>query len=172
MWRERLIMWRELVSRLFDDARFRSPATAHELQEVESALGLTLPADLRSLLLESNGVAADYSAPLVWSAAEMIEQNLLFRRNPEFRELYMPFDALLFFGAEGNGDQFAYRILDGQIRDPRSTGGTTSPTIGSGSPTTSWITSRGPFPASSRPSSSYSRFFGSTSLNVAYSSTS
>jgi len=117
MWRERLIMWRELVSRLFDDARFRSPATAHELQEVESALGLTLPADLRSLLLESNGVAADYSAPLVWSAAEMIEQNLLFRRNPEFRELYMPFDALLFFGAEGNGDQFAYRILDGQIRE-------------------------------------------------------
>src|SRR5688572_3584553 len=111
-------MWRELVSQLFGAARFRAPAAAHELQEVESALRVTLPADLRSLLLESNGVAAYYSAPLVWSAAEMIEQNLLFRRNPDFRDLYMPFDALFFFGAEGNGDQFAYRILDGEIREP------------------------------------------------------
>ena len=110
-------MWRELVSRLFHDARFRSPATADELQEIESTVGLTLPTDLRSFLLESNGVAAHYSAPLVWSAAEMIEQNLLFRGNPDFRDLYMPFDALFFFGAEGNGDQFAYRILNGQIRE-------------------------------------------------------
>ena len=111
-------MWRELVSQLFGDARFRAPATAHEVQEIETTFGVTLPADLRSLLLESNGVAAYYSAPLVWSAAEMIEQNRLFRRNPDFRDLYMSFDALLFFGAEGNGDQFAYRILDGQIREP------------------------------------------------------
>ena len=110
-------MWRELVSRLFDDARFQPPATADQLRQVESALAVTLPADLRSLLLESNGVAAYYSAPLVWSAAELIEQNVLFRGKPEFRELYMPFDSLLFFGAEGNGDQFAYRILGGQIRE-------------------------------------------------------
>lgn len=110
-------MWRELVSGLFDDARFKGPATTGELQQLEATFGLTLPGDLRSLLLESNGVAAYYSAPLVWSVAEMVEQNLLFRRKPEFRELYMPFDSLFFFGAEGNGDQFAYRILDKQIRE-------------------------------------------------------
>jgi hypothetical protein len=110
-------MWRERISRLFDDARFQPPATAGQLRQVETIFGVTLPADLRSLLLESNGVAAYYSAPLVWSAAEIIEQNLFFRRNPEFRDLYMPFDALLFFGAEGNGDQFAYRVLAGQIHD-------------------------------------------------------
>ncbi|HEY7520373.1 MAG TPA: SMI1/KNR4 family protein [Methylomirabilota bacterium] len=110
-------MWRELVSRLFDDGRFQPPASADQLRQVEAALGVTLPPDLESFLLESNGVAAYYSSPLVWSATEIIEQNLLFRRNPDFRELYMPFDALLFFGAEGNGDQFAYRILDGQIRE-------------------------------------------------------
>ena len=110
-------MWRELVSGLFDDARFQPPATSGQLQQLEATFGLELPADLRSLLLESNGVAAYYSAPLVWSAAEMIDQNLLFRGNAGFRELYMPFDSLFFFGAEGNGDQFAYRILAGQIRE-------------------------------------------------------
>jgi hypothetical protein len=30
----------------------------------------------------------------------------------------MPFDALLFFGDAGNGDQFAYGILDGEVRMP------------------------------------------------------
>ena len=110
-------MWRERISRLFDDARFQPPATTAELRQIETTFGVALPADLRSLLLESNGVAAYYSAPLVWSAAEMIHQNLFFRRNPEFRDLYMPFDALLFFGAEGTGDQFAYRVLGGQIHD-------------------------------------------------------
>jgi hypothetical protein len=129
-------MWRELVSQLFGDARFRASATAHELQEIETTFGVTLPADLRSLLLESNGVAAYYSAPLVWSAAEMIEQNLLFRRSPDFRDLYMPFDALFFFGAEET--VISSRTGSSTVRSasPRSTSGTTSPTIGSGSPTT------------------------------------
>jgi hypothetical protein len=112
-----MAMWRELVSRLFDDAEFHSPATAGQLQELERTFGLTLPGDLRTLLLESNGVAAHYGAPLVWSTEEMIEQNLRFRQHAAFPELYMPFDCLFFFGAEGNGDQFAYRILAGQIRD-------------------------------------------------------
>lgn len=110
-------MWRELVSRLFKDAEFQPPATASQLQQLESTFRLKLPEDLRSLLLESNGVAAHYSSPLVWSTVETTEQNLLFRRNPGFAELYMAFDCLFFFGAEGNGDQFAYRILAGQIRD-------------------------------------------------------
>lgn len=110
-------MWRELVSRLFGDAKFHAPATLTQLHQVESALGITLPADLRSLLLESNGVAGNYSSPLVWSTDDIVQQNLAFRRNSDFAELYMPFDHLFFFGADGGGDQFAYRILGGQIRD-------------------------------------------------------
>jgi hypothetical protein len=50
------------------------------------------------------------------AGTELIAQNRLFRENADFAELYMPFDSLLFFGAEGNGDQFGYRILGGQIR--------------------------------------------------------
>lgn len=33
----------------------------------------------------------------------------------ELADLYISFDDLLFFGADGGGDQFAYRILDGGI---------------------------------------------------------
>jgi hypothetical protein len=48
---------------------------------------------------------------------ELIAQNQLFRRNAEYSDLYMPFDCLLFFGGEGNGDQFGYRILGGRIHE-------------------------------------------------------
>ena len=53
--------------------------------------------------------------PLMWSTDGIVTENLAFRETREFRELYMPFDSLLFFGEEGNGDQFAYRMLNGTI---------------------------------------------------------
>ena len=36
----------------------------------------------------------------------------MFRRDPEFARLYMPFEPLLFFADAGNGDQFAFVIRD------------------------------------------------------------
>jgi SMI1-KNR4 cell-wall len=110
-------MWRERISALFDDARLAPPATEQQIRQIERELNVVLPPELKALLLESDGIAAYYGSPLVWPAAEIIEQNRLFRTNPDFVQLYMPFDGLLFFGAEGNGDQFAYRILGGQIRE-------------------------------------------------------
>ena len=110
-------MWRELISGLFADAKFRAPATASELERAETELRISLPDELRSLLLETNGVAAYYSTPLVWPVEEIITQNRMFRENADFVELYMPFDSLLLFGAEGNSDHFGYRILGGQVRD-------------------------------------------------------
>jgi hypothetical protein len=110
-------MWRDLISGLFADAKFRAPAATSDLERAETELQISLPDELRSLLLETNGVAAYYSSPLVWPVEEMITQNRFFRENPDFSELYMPFDSLLLFGAEGNSDHFGYRILGGQIRD-------------------------------------------------------
>ena len=109
-------MWREFVSGLFDDAEFNESAAQADLKRLEAAFDLTVPDELKTFLLETNGVEADY-APLVWSVDEMIEQNQSFRDNEEFAQLYMPFDCLFFFGGEGNGDQFGYRVLAGQIRD-------------------------------------------------------
>ena len=48
-------MWRELIERLDAQAVFHPPATVKQLHEVEGALGVTLPADLCSLLRETNG---------------------------------------------------------------------------------------------------------------------
>lgn len=110
--------WRDLLSTEFEDATFNPAATTAEVRGAEAELGLEFPDELRTLLLESNGVAADHSQPLVWSAQEIVRQNRLFREHAEFPDLYMPFDCLLFFGADVNGDQFAYRILRGRIPNP------------------------------------------------------
>src|SRR5262245_22851149 len=108
--------WRELVQRLTPDCEFSPPATAAQIAAAEQALGAALPADLRSLLLESNGVAGLYGLGLVWPLERIEADNLAFRSNPDFCELYMPFDPLLFFADAGNGDQFAFCVLAGEVR--------------------------------------------------------
>jgi hypothetical protein len=57
-----------------------------------------------------------YGLGLIWPVERIVEDNLSFRSNAEFKELYMPFDHLLFFADAGNGDQFAYSINAGVIR--------------------------------------------------------
>ena len=53
---------------------------------------------------------------MVWSIERIVEDNLHFRRNAQFAELYMPFDSLLFFADAGNGDQFAFPIVGRSFR--------------------------------------------------------
>jgi hypothetical protein len=110
--------WRRLIGSSFKDAKFYAPASTQEIGHAERDLGVEFPPELRELLLETNGASAHYSSPFVWPVEEIVEQNKHFRANKSFKELYMPFNDLLFFGAEGNGDQFAYRILNGRISDP------------------------------------------------------
>jgi hypothetical protein len=110
--------WRQLIGNAFPDARFYIPASAREIGHAERELGIEFPADLRQLLGATNGVAANHGAPLVWPVEEIIAQNRHFRTSREFARLYAPFTDLLFFGAEGNGDQFAYRLDGGRVTDP------------------------------------------------------
>src|SRR5262249_6496660 len=93
-----------------------APASAASIGEAEEGLGIALPAELKELLSECNGISGRYGPELVWSAERLLKANIEFRTFPDFRELYMPFDCLLFFGDNGGGDQFAYRILDRVIR--------------------------------------------------------
>ena len=60
----------------------------------------------------------EYDLSLVWPLQRIIDDNLRFRADPEFKTLYMPFDCLLFFSDAGNGDQFAYAITGGDVRRP------------------------------------------------------
>jgi hypothetical protein len=100
-------MWRDIVE-AFPAAELRSPAHTAALDRIEETLGQPLPVDLRSFLLESDGLSDEYGTDLVWSAERILNDNLSFRENEQFRSLYMPFDPLIFFGDNGGGDQFAF----------------------------------------------------------------
>ncbi len=103
-------MWKEFVQRHTDKCEFTAPSTVDQLDDAESRLGVGLPEDLRGLLLETDGVVGEYGEGVIWPLKRIVEENLSFRANAVFRELYMPFDHLLFFGDYANGDQFAFPI--------------------------------------------------------------
>lgn len=109
-------MWRERLRELSSHLTFTAAASEDTLRAAEHELRLELPRELRALLQESDGVLGEYELGLVWRTARILSDNRTFRTYAEFRPLYMPFDALLFFGDAGNGDPFAYAINDGEVR--------------------------------------------------------
>ena len=109
-------MWKEFISDLSDEYKFQPPTSDSEIVNAEKLLEISLTDDLKSLLKESNGISDKYGTDLIWSVERIKDDNLGFRANEDFKELYMPFGCLLFFADAGNGDQFAYTILDKEIR--------------------------------------------------------
>ena len=109
-------MWRSVFESISGPVSFTSPAAPQAVAEAQQRLGLSFPDELLDLLRESDGIAGEYGLGLVWPLERIVGDNLAFRANPDFRELYMPFDCLLFFADAGNGDQFAYAICGGEIR--------------------------------------------------------
>ncbi|MEU6277620.1 SMI1/KNR4 family protein [Streptomyces populi] len=101
------IMWRESVLEVFPDAGLRAPVEASEVVAAEGRLGRALPAELKQLLLESNGVIGHTCVDTVWTLEQIVDQNLRFWSDQTLGELYMPFDSFMFFGDNGGGDQFA-----------------------------------------------------------------
>jgi hypothetical protein len=110
-------MWRDLAQRSLD-AHLADAVSQHDVELAESELGIRLPLELAEFLLESDGIVAVNGVNLVWPLRRIVDDNLAFRANEDFRELYMPFDPLLFFGEAGSGDQFAYVVLAGEVRAP------------------------------------------------------
>ena len=108
MRRVRRTAWREIVRRALPGVRLARRASSHALAAAESALSLSLPRELSSLLRETNGVGSGTGAALIWSVADLVSRNREFRDTPLDAESYGPFDSLLFVGEEGNGDLFAY----------------------------------------------------------------
>ena len=110
--------WRHFIQSLTSDFIFHSPAILDEVEKVESSLGVSFPDELKSLLQESDGIEGSYGLGLIWNIEKIKKDNLNFRQFPDFKESYMPFDHLLFFADAANGDQFAFGILNGEIRNP------------------------------------------------------
>ncbi|MER5181768.1 SMI1/KNR4 family protein [Streptomyces sp. NPDC002896] len=68
------------------------------------------------MLLEVGGVSGRNGLPVVWGAREILRENIDLRRSSDLRELYMPFDPILFFGGGPGGDLFGF------IREPQRDG--------------------------------------------------
>ncbi|HEX8995991.1 MAG TPA: SMI1/KNR4 family protein [Ktedonobacterales bacterium] len=112
-------MWRELIARLDAEAVFHPPATPENVRAMEASLGVVLPAELRDLLLETNGAEVAYGTGLVWSAEKIAQRNLDMRREWRRGEWVgtMPIDYLLFFGELGNGDLCFFPITAEGVRN-------------------------------------------------------
>jgi hypothetical protein len=104
-WRQRLRAWSRGI-------QLMAPALSPELAATEAALGTKLPAELRAILAATNGVRTIDAIP-IWPTRTIVESNRLFRE--ELADVYMPFDSLLFFGDNGKGDHYAYRIVRGEV---------------------------------------------------------
>jgi hypothetical protein len=111
-------MWRAFLESVSSDCQFVPGATSDAIAAAQRSLQVEFPTELVGLLTESDGVEGKDGLGLVWPLARIVADNLSFRGNREFRELYMPFDGLLFFADAGNGDQFAFPICGGAIRRP------------------------------------------------------
>ena len=110
--------WKQFIKNLAPTVKFGRPATERQIAAVEQALGVRFPAQLRDVLREADGVTGKNGHGPIWPLAQIKEQNRQFRTTDGFRELYMPFDHLLFFGTDVNGDQFHVRG-PGRWTDPQ-----------------------------------------------------
>jgi SMI1-KNR4 cell-wall len=108
--------WKERIAAISAQASFSAPAEEQALLAAETQLGLRLPQSLRELLAESNGVREEHGFALIWPIERIVADNRSFRESELFRTLYMPFEGLLFFSDAGNGDQFAFAVVGGQVR--------------------------------------------------------
>ncbi|MFD8263861.1 SMI1/KNR4 family protein [Streptomyces griseoluteus] len=93
---------------MFSQAGFSDAVDSAALAEAEQRLGCSLPTELTSLLRETDGIVGPYAVDTVWPLSRIVTDNLRFRSDSSFTNLYMPFEALLFFGDNGGGDQFAF----------------------------------------------------------------
>lgn len=117
--------WNEFISRLKpEDNSYRfgfvQPCESRLIHQIEEEFQIKLPDELISLYQESDGIIEYLDdieiGSLIWSADYLIQKNKMYRETSDFKDLYMPFDNLLFFGDAGNGDCFGYTILNGAIQ--------------------------------------------------------
>jgi hypothetical protein len=101
-------VWRELIEGLTSEATFGEPASDAAIEAIEVALEQPVPDDLVSLMREVGEVRDKYLTDIVWTPEKIVAENRDFRTYPDFKDLYMPFEPLMFFGDTGDGSRFAF----------------------------------------------------------------
>lgn len=130
--------WRELITGIYETRaqqpgiaakpQFYPPASVADIADAEACLNARFPASIRSLLLETNGVldmmAIDGgewfdSMWLLWTIAELVEQNLFYRAATERGTYDQDFHQLVFFaGAGTDGILFAFPLMEDRACAP------------------------------------------------------
>ena len=112
------MFWRGFLQQICTACEFEPPAPEAALAEVEMALAIRVPDELRDLWQEANGVQDKYG-PMIWSTQAVIEENLELRAYPDQNDLYMTFESMLCFMPDGGGDLFFFPIQgDGKVNRP------------------------------------------------------
>jgi hypothetical protein len=113
--------WHKIIPEL------QSKFTTYELDTplrdasiIAAAFNVQLPQELINLYNETNGIQelmdGEVIGYLIWSVERVIKDNTDFRTDETYKEIYQPFDTLLFFADAGNGDNFGYAIEDNKIK--------------------------------------------------------
>ena len=120
-------VWRELIAGLSPDAQLRGSSRRVRPDRGDgcSWRGVAQPARFSPTC--TNGVEGEYGLGVIWPLERIVDDNVRFRNDAQFRGLYEPFDPLLFFADGGNGDQFA---LDGHRAATKCSCGITKTTVG------------------------------------------
>ncbi len=114
-------MWREFIQELVHVVQypikieFADGANEEQMNVLKMELGIALPEDLESLLYESNGISDEYGLGIIWKIEEIRRYNREMRMNNVYKECYMSFADMLFFADAGNGDRFAFPVIQGKV---------------------------------------------------------
>lgn len=106
-------MYKELLEACSQNVKWvqiQEPAAAAQIQEAEEAVGCRFPTELKALLSELSG-----DRWLLFSTSEIIQTTRTVREG--LRECYPDIEKLLFFGGNGCGDYYCYKILPGGKAD-------------------------------------------------------
>lgn len=108
-------MWREMILNLHPNSVFSEPVLQNVIEDTEEDLEINLPSEIKSLLAESNGITDEYGLGIIWSIERIKQKNLFTRNSPEYAEMYMPLNPLVFFADAGNGDLFGFSVVQNRI---------------------------------------------------------
>jgi hypothetical protein len=100
--------WREFLVSKFDDCHFSDPVDPARISAVEAAIGAEFPLELRSLLLETDGFAADHHSLMVFGVRTGQPEDFIpvhdeLNNTPEHKDLYASFEGLLFLASDSTG---------------------------------------------------------------------
>lgn len=89
-----------------------------QIEEMQVALSVVMPDELKSILLESDGIVDEWKQGPILSIGEIKNLNLDFRS--ELGDIYPAFHSRLFIAKDAGGNLWGYKVdADGTILDTK-----------------------------------------------------